>query len=367
VSARTGNVQEQSIRAVRRFLDDGRLLRDYHLEGDALYVLTERGLGAFRFFDVYRPERTAAGLILATVAPAPEPAAAPAAAPYHLGQFLLTKDEESMALDFLDRLLWERWPVPRTAPDLWFLLGAAQEQTARTDRTIVSCLPAPGDLKIDGYLSEPWPIRTAITLDTPRSILPVQGVDSLIPGWDGSEDLSGTFFCAWDAKNFYFALDVRDSRPVPHNAEAERWIGDCLIIDIDPEGDGGLYPSGDDQMLTLFLSVRQAPKKADRGDRDERKPDGEYKVRVTDDRSGVVYEAAVPWASLGFDGEDRRVEPGAAFGFNVVVTDDDSGAGARQALSINASHLLSWERDRAWEGYVPDYFPKIVLEDLEEK
>ena len=84
-------------------------------------------------------------------------------------------------------------------------------------------------------------------------------------------------------------------------------------------------------------------------------------MRVNPDRAGMVYEVAVPWSSLTFDGVDRKVEPGAAFGFNVVVTDDDRGTGATQALSLNAGHLLSWKRDRAWEAYIPDYFPKIVL------
>jgi hypothetical protein len=287
------------------------------------------------------------------------------AAPYKLGQVLLTDGEEAMALRFLDRLLWEKWPLPNSAPDLWFLLGAAQEAVARKDPLIVRCLPAPPDITVDGYLNEPWPLAVAVRLTTPEAILPIQAVDSLIPTWEGAEDLSAHFFCAWDAENFYFAVDVRDSVVLPHDADADRWVGDCLVIDVDPEGDGGLFPMGEDQMLTLFLSVRQQNDKKREG-KERKKPAGEYKVRVTDDRAGVIYEAAIPWKDLGFDGEARKVEPGAAFGFNVVVTDDDLGTGARQTISLNASHPLSWKRGRAWETFVPDYFPKIVLEALEE-
>ena len=259
----------------------------------------------------------------------------------------------------VDRLLWEAKPNSPFLFDLWFLLGAIQEETARGGPRIIRCLPAPSDITIDGYLEEAWPLRTAVRLATPESIIPVQSLRYPVPLWGGPDDLSATFFCAWDKEYFYFALDVRDSVVLPHDPEAEMWVGDTLIIDLDPRGDGGLYPGMDDQMLTLYLTVRQGRQRGEEKDR----PEGKFKARVTDDQSGIIYEVALPWRSLDFDGKDRKVEPGAAFGFNVVVTDDDIGSGAKQALSLNASHLLGWKRDRAWEAFRPDYFPKIVLED----
>jgi len=355
VSARTGNVQAESIHAVRTFLS-GRPLRDYKLENGFFHVLTERGLGTFRFFDRYRSGDTVESLILrALKGDSPDSALDPS---LQLGRLLLARGDEAMSLRFLDRVLWEKWPLPGSAPDLWFLLGAAQEETARKDPMIVRCHPAPPGIAIDGYLNEKWPLKTAVRLDSPAAVLPIQGPRNLIPRWEGPEDLSATFFCAWDSDYFYFALDVRDALIVPHNSQAERWLGDCLVIDVDPEGDGGSFPGQDDQMLTLYLSVRQQNPAGDKG----KKPEGRFKVRVNDDRAGLVYEVALPWASLGFDGRERKVEPGAAFGFNVVLTDDDTGTGAHQAIGLNASHLLSWKRDRAWESYIPDYFPKIVLE-----
>jgi len=357
VSLRTGMVLDEGTTAVRRFLA-GRLLRDYRISGEKLFVLTEAGAAAFTYADPYREEPPLAALLLTTVGAGPQVEGLADTA-YTLSQLLLNRNRADTALRVLDRILWERRPRPENAFHLWFLLGAAQESVARKEPLIIRCLPAPADITIDGYLEEAWPIRTAVRLESPQAVLPIQGPDHLIPSWQGPDDLSATFFCAWDKNYFYFALDVRDDMVLPHDPEGERWLGDTLIIDVDPRGDGGMYPGMDDQMLTLYLTVRPAR----RGAEDKEKPEGRFKARVTDDRSGIVYEVALPWRSLDFDMKDRKVEPGAAFGFNVVITDDDVGTGARQALSLNASHLLGWKRDRAWEAFRPDYFPKIMLED----
>ncbi len=353
VSLARGNIQTEGLSAVRRFLG-GRRLRDYRADREGLYILTQGALARFVFHDLYRPRITKEALVLDVLARERD-----LDAQFALGRSLLAGGEARAALGFLSGVLWDRWPLPAQAEPLWQLLGAAQEESARTGDTLIRCVPAPPGIEIDGILNEEWPLATALTLDRPASITAVQSPYAALPAWSGPNDLSAKFFCAWDAEFFYFALDVRDNVVLLHDEDAAAWIGDCLIIDVDPEGDGGLYGSRDDRMLTLFLAV-QPPQPNKAGDTNLK---GRYKLKVSEDRTGVVYECALRWDALGFDGAARTAAPGAAFGFNIVIADDDTGTGARQALSINASHVLSWKRDRAWESYVPDFFPRIVLED----
>ncbi len=353
VSARRGNVQTEGLSAVRHFMA-GRLLRDYRADGDSLYVLTEGYLARFGFHDLYRPSVTTESLAL-RVFDRPDDIDAQ----FDLGRTLLANGQDRAALAFLDGVLWDRWASPQQAQLLWQLLGAAQEQAVRTTDTILRCVPAPPDVEIDGVLNEWWPLRTAISLQRPACVTTIQSPGGMVPQWEGPNDLSAKFFCAWDRKCFYFALDVHDNVVLLHDSEAATWLGDCLVIDVDPEGDGGLSGSREDRLLTLFLTVQPQPAKQ----ADDNKLKGKCKLKVSEDRTGVVYECSFTWDELGFDGVTRKVAPGATFGFNFVLADDDASTGARQALSLNASHVLGWKRDRAWETYTPDFFPKVVLED----
>ncbi|HNR99229.1 MAG TPA: PQQ-binding-like beta-propeller repeat protein [Planctomycetota bacterium] len=353
VSLARGNIQTEGLSAVRRFLA-GRRLRDYGADHEALYILADGALARFVFQDLYRPRVTKEALVLDVLA-----AEHDLAAQFALGRSLLTGGEPHAALGFLSGILWDRWPLPAQAEPLWQLLGAAQEESARAGRAMIRCAPAPAGIEIDGVLNEEWPLATAVTLDRPASIMAVQSPSAGVPPWSGPNDLSAKFFCAWDSECFYFALDVRDNIVLFHDSEAAAWVGDCLIIEIDPEGDGGLYASRGDRMFTLFLTVQ--PPQPNRAD--DKPLTGRYKLKVSEDNTGVVYECAVRWDDLGFDGVSRAAAPGTTFGFNLVVVDDDTGAGALQALSLNASHAMSAARDRVWESYVPDFFPRIVLED----
>jgi len=75
--------------------------------------------------------------------------------------------------------------------------------------------------------------------------------------WVGEEDLSAVLYTGWDDQYFYFALDVEDSQIFPYDKGADFWKGDCLVIGIDPSGDGGYFQRGDDQLRRLLEAVQR--------------------------------------------------------------------------------------------------------------
>jgi hypothetical protein len=190
--------------------------------------------------------------------------------------------------------------------------------------------------------------------------------------WVGEEDLSATLYSSWDDEYFYFALDVEDTQIFPYVKEAEVWKGDCLVIGIDPLGNGGFHQSADDQLMTLALTVpkRKPPGKEGGKDEDEdegeegRKPRGFFSVKKKTDDSGAIYEIALPWSSMGSSREHQFEKPrkGKRFGLSLLLIDDDTGQGSTKTLSLTPCHLLPRDPSRIWRYLIPEYFPKVTLE-----
>lgn len=240
------------------------------------------------------------------------------------------------------------------------LLGAL-EASPREERIEVARLSHPPE--IDGDLRDWWPQCQSVRLSGPRHISPIQGYDRL-GIWRGDDDLAGTLYLGWDQKNFYFALDVEDSSLIPYDSESLTWKGDCLLIALDTLGNGGSRFQPDDNLLSLALTLPKKNKKPD-DDAKEEEPEGKFFVKRKDDGSGAVYEAAIPWKSFVDKGAqiDLATGPreGRLFGFNVVVTDDDDGHGARKSLCWTQSLTLHREKGKLWNGFVPRKFAKIIL------
>lgn len=245
----------------------------------------------------------------------------------------------------------------------------------------IRALPRPPE--IDGDLADWWRPWSAIALRGPRWVQPIQQEPTSSPGrWTGEEDLSGHLYLGWDARHLYFALDVNDTNLRPYDSEAERWVGDCLLIAIDTLGNGGQTVMGDDLLLSLALTLprrKDEDEEQQQQEAEESKPEGKYFVRRKEDGSGAVYEAAIPWSMFAKNG--AAIPPGGGpprgfgFGMNLVLTDDDgdrleagedgdSGGqrGALKALELTPSVLLHYEKSRLWRGYIPDRFARVRLE-----
>jgi outer membrane protein assembly factor BamB len=282
------------------------------------------------------------------------------------------------AVDLLrDGLLAEGVGLADYDPMFERLAAIAESEADDRARALkVRAMPRPP--KIDGELDDWWRPWSAIELAGPRHVQPVQLPAGQEPGrWLGQEDLSADLYLGWDTTSFYFALDVRDTTLRPFDTDAERWIGDALLIGIDCLGNGGEIVLGDDVLLSLALTVPKRNQEEDEDDEEDAdeaddSPQGSYFVRRKEDGSGVVYEAAIPWALFV---EHQAVLPqghperGFGFGFNLVLTDDDgeraggSGGprGALKTLQVTPSILLHADKSRLWQGYVPGRFAKVEL------
>ncbi|GIW71590.1 MAG: hypothetical protein KatS3mg102_1132 [Planctomycetota bacterium] len=215
---------------------------------------------------------------------------------------------------------------------------------------------------IDGELGDFWRLEQSFELSGPAMVAPVQGY-SEVAVLRGRDDLSARLFLGYDDRYFYFALDVDDDRLVPYDSEAEVWKGDCLLIAIDSRGDGGEYFQRDDNLLSLALTLPRRNRNPGEEERED-EPEGKYFVKRKDDGSGATYEVAIPWSMLAERGAQidplRGPSPGFAFGFDVVLIDDDDGRGSRKALSWTPAIALHREKHRLWQGFVPGRFARIV-------
>lgn len=218
-------------------------------------------------------------------------------------------------------------------------------------RLVAMKLPSPP--VIDGILSEEWDERSSVEL---RGIRYIEEVDYGIPRrrtWLGENDLSGKLYVGWDEKNFYFALNVRDTILRPMRGEEQEWVGDGLLISIDCDNDGGFgFSFGRDLLLTLGLTIKPKPQRKDQI------PKGNYAVERKEDNSGTVYEVAIPWSYIKWIQPKHKT----VFGFNVTVTDDD-GQKVLKVLNWTPG-LFFYRRVPLLErGYTPEYFGDVVLWD----
>lgn len=140
--------------------------------------------------------------------------------------------------------------------------------------------------------------------------------------WAGPNDLSATSYVKWDEQFFYFACDVTDDVLYPPTAAPELQRGDSVqfVLSADRHGAPARsgYGPGDYEFGITLLNGNQpvlyrfAP--------NARLSVGTIAVKRVGNRT--LYEAAIPWSQLA----PLKPKPGAAFGFSLVVNDND-GAG----------------------------------------
>ena len=221
---------------------------------------------------------------------------------------------------------------------------------------------------IDGAIDDDWHAFESARLDGAEAIeliLPGPGrtaellpwmerpKDAWPPRWAGPNDLSARLYVGWSEKYLYIAVDVDDSIHRTHKTELNYWAGDGLIISIDGANDGGFKYGHDDLLFTQALVDKP---RDDR--RNRREPEGEYRVKIKPNQSGIVYEAAMPWDYI------KHIKPrdGTSFGLNITVIDDD---GNETSKSVSWSPALSLHHDsyRLLKGFSPEFFGDIILKD----
>jgi hypothetical protein len=297
---------------------------------------------AFRWTEAGDPEKRLIELLLEHEGVPPDG---------EIGRLLaaLGRDEEALAA--FDGMLLQDRADPSA-------LAAAHEQAAAARKAAVAkrrvVYEAPHMHRpptIDGRLTEDWRVDRAAVLDRGRFVEAL-GTVPATRLWRGPNDLAATLYLGWDKKRLYMAVDVRDDVQTTHDFDAEEWKGDCLVVAIDPEGDGGNRMQGMDTVFWLALAAKQRRPKEDEGE----KLGGEHSIKIKEDESGTVYELALPWEELGAFG----IAPGSRIGLNILLIDDDGGP-IRKSLSWTPGLTQNRTRFGMSRQLVPGLFGQVLL------
>lgn len=360
-------VHAERFAAVERFLLGRKALYFADTIGDTLVVVTARGSAGFRSPSPWETLRREWRLLLELDPLQPDAlvSADEAAA------LAFQAADPGRAMRVLEEAIERPGSLPRERRTLLERLAGFAQAFAEDQPRTVSAPYLHTPPTIDGLLGEDWNARTAVAVRAPRFMHPLQGLREDAAHWTGWRDLSALVLMGWSDEGFHLALDVTDDSVQPYDREASTWRGDCLLIAIDYENDGGMSPRSNDQLLTLALTVPRppgAPPGADgegdeppEDDRDE--PAGNYQVQRKKDGSGVVYEMTIPWESFR---KNRRLGPpapflGLEFRLNLVLTDDDTGRGSESYLSLSPGQALREESDSVWDVFIPSHFPLVRL------
>jgi hypothetical protein len=206
-------------------------------------------------------------------------------------------------------------------------------------------VPQLDGLQLDGSL-DTWKVKPLV----------IGGKDHIHPvdhtTYTGEDDLSAKLYFAHDGTHFLLAAEVTDDYHFNNFSPDRIWKGDCLQIGIDPQTNfirnvNDLDP--DDSFFSAglqkdgpALEVHRAPF------RSMLKTATEYKVTRDEKSKKTLYQLKIPLQHL-----DPDLSQGSIFGFNCVVMDDDSGAGADYWLFL---------RQGLAGGLRPDKFALCILE-----
>ena len=221
--------------------------------------------------------------------------------------------------------------------------AAPANQTAAGTRGTVLAGPAPNALTIDGNFSE-WP----------RQWQPLTAVVYGRDAYDGQGDLYGLFQVAWSSQGLVFAVRVADDTYRAGPSGTDMWQGDALEIHFDRElqrDQANPTANEDDYQIGVsfgpnlveFRAYRWLPFAVE----------GPLQlagavVSLGDGASqrGYNSEFVVPWSALQVS--PGQVGPGAEFGFNLSLSDNDSGIDAQQTLISLAPQRTTHDNPTQW-------------------
>jgi hypothetical protein len=178
------------------------------------------------------------------------------------------------------------------------------------------------NMKLDGDLSR-FKGVSPVELSDPAQVLPRDY-------WNGTEDLSGKVYLAWDDKYLYLGVDVQDDTFLQENQGVLTWAHDCIQFAVDPTPG---KPQEYDQMTMQYSKKNTEFILALTGDKtsvyrsvswDKNRPAGDVKpgdveLVVKKTKTGAVYEAAFTWESLFIS----KPKAGQVIGLALTINDKD--------------------------------------------
>ncbi|HBY92574.1 MAG: protein kinase [Ardenticatenaceae bacterium] len=199
-----------------------------------------------------------------------------------------------------------------------------------------------GIIVLDGRLAE-W-VGPGVPVTTPTF-----GVER----WNGRRDLSGEAWAAWDEQYLYLAVRVTDDSHVQTQRGWEMYRGDAgeFWLDADLAGDFdeaegnsddwefGFSPGNFNDLrpeAVIYLPIRDESLHA------------ALRIRALPLPDGYTMEARIPWKIMDVD-----PVPGAVFGYDFDVSDNDLPGTAEEQTHVSTSPGMQWNR--------PTTFGNLIL------
>lgn len=222
---------------------------------------------------------------------------------------------------------------------------------------------------IDGDLKD-WPEIAKFALQPRFTDFPPRGKDpaatmdlkSKYPkgvSWKGNEDLSAELYTAWDTKNLYIAVKVKDDIFSPAPTLNSSWTGDGIQLYFDCWGDArqqsykgfdnndqtfDLWPSGKNLTIKRAIAPEQQVAFLKTG------AVTAAKTAFRKIEGGYVCEIALPKREI----MPVNLSNGSSFGFSMIVNDND-GEYRKRGLCLTLDGNEPYMR--------PDQYPVMVLEN----
>jgi len=184
----------------------------------------------------------------------------------------------------------------------------------RKSRPVARASQAKG-IKVDGKLAD-WSAPVQVRLGGKDGSVRIE------KDYGGADDCSATMRFAWDKNFLYLAAEVRDNALHQEEPDLQMWRGDCIQLAFrnGPPNrqtgyDGTEFEVGLTQAPKGPVAFQWVPNAA---------PVDKAQLVIVRSKTATIYEAAIPWASLGI----ANPRSGKRVSWSTTVNDND-GEGFR--------------------------------------
>ncbi len=203
----------------------------------------------------------------------------------------------------------------------------------------VTCMKAPGTVKIDGVLDE-WTSAVPLVMDDESLI--IRGREL----WSGKADCSGRIYAMWDFTNLYLSTQITDDQVYGFDGMHKSYNNDGVEVqmdcDLESDWEEASYDADEIQFqLTVHTGstgiLPASPEAARMAALPQvwcyqpmREEIPNAKIAMTRTADGYILESAIPWSEL-----PMKPRPGKWIGFGAVIDDTDDPNARTQTFCMS--------------------------------
>jgi hypothetical protein len=167
--------------------------------------------------------------------------------------------------------------------------------------------------------------------------------------WVDAADLGARLQLTWNSDGLYLAVEVMDDAYRPGPDGSDMWQGDALEINFDGQLAADYASpeiSADDIQIGLSFGPDFQPARGYRWLPFDRESTLTLPAVAVARQNGYSIEALIPWSA--FDLPADAVQPGATFGFNLAVNDNDSDKHSQQTVIASSPARTNHDNPTQW-------------------